>query len=393
MGLGGKTRALAVELAAQYLALAAASVGETRQDLDEACAAVRVQGHQRKLAMGLLKLVKDRCELEAEEGPDPVALRTEVFRLAAARRRETGAVDRSAVLAQVAADHELPEHDIERLMYTDLKAAHRLLAFAPTTPEGLVQDYELAQAQAVLLRATRVTAEVSCRSPAVLRALFHKLKFHRLLFSAAPVDGEEGVYRLELDGPHSLFQSVTRYGKQFALVLPALRRCDRWCLRAEVMWGRERRPLGFRLEGAREEGPEAQVTGDPTRSLPDELATLLERWRKRTSPWRPRPCAELLHLPGVGLCVPDLVFTHAETGRRVYFELLGYWSREAVWKRVELVQAGLKRPVLFAVSERLRVSEAALGDDLPGALYLFKGALWPAAIEERLDHLTGVSAT
>jgi predicted nuclease of restriction endonuclease-like RecB superfamily len=92
-----------------------------------------------------------------------------------------------------------------------------------------------------------------------------------------------------------------------------------------------------------------------------------------------------LDLPGIGLCVPDLTFTHAATDRRVYLEVMGYWSRDAVWRRVEMVEAGLPHTVIFAVSSRLRVSEEALGDDLPGQLYVYKGVMSARAIAERLD--------
>ena len=94
---------------------------------------------------------------------------------------------------------------------------------------------------------------------------------------------------------------------------------------------------------------------------------------------------ELLDLPGVGLCVPDLVFTHRASGRRVFFEALGYWSREAVWRRVDLVAAGLPHPIVFAVSSRLRVSEEVLEETLPGRLYVYKGVMSARAVEERLD--------
>ena len=101
--------------------------------------------------------------------------------------------------------------------------------------------------------------------------------------------------------------------------------------------------------------------------------------------WTAEPAHELLDLPGAGLCVPDLVFTHADTGRRVYFEALGYWSREAVWRRVELVEAGLPQPIIFALSRRLRVSEEALDEKLPGQLYVYAGVISPGAVEERLN--------
>jgi hypothetical protein len=87
------------------------------------------------------------------------------------------------------------------------------------------------------------------------------------------------------------------------------------------------------------------------------------------------------------LCVPDLVFTHADSGECVYLEVLGFWSRPAVWRRVELVERGLPQRILFAVSQRLRVSEEALGDDVPGALFVYKRVLSARAILERVELL------
>jgi predicted nuclease of restriction endonuclease-like RecB superfamily len=89
--------------------------------------------------------------------------------------------------------------------------------------------------------------------------------------------------------------------------------------------------------------------------------------------------------------VPDLVFDlgTGKTRRRVYLEVMGYWSRDAVWKRVELVKAGLSERIVFAVSSRLRVSEDALGGDLPGELYVYKRTMSARALAERLDRLTG----
>jgi hypothetical protein len=96
----------------------------------------------------------------------------------------------------------------------------------------------------------------------------------------------------------------------------------------------------------------------------------------------------------VGLCVPDLVFERRREGakrERVYLEVMGYWSRAAVWKRVELVRAGLGERILFAVSSRLRVSEDVLDADLPGALYVYKQTISARAVAERVDSLSGAA--
>lgn len=100
------------------------------------------------------------------------------------------------------------------------------------------------------------------------------------------------------------------------------------------------------------------------------------------------PATTLIDLPGIGICVPDLTFV--DTGApacRVHFELLGYWSRASVWKRVELVQAGLSEPVLFGVNQRLRVSEEVLDRDATGALYVFRGRPNAKTLLERIEQL------
>lgn len=387
--LTGRWRDRALELAGDYLRIARAYVGQTREEFEQACRAVRAEGSERKLALGLLKLVTDRCEFEADEEEDPRELRRRVFTRAAAKRRsaeQTEAFDRQAVLAEVAQELGLAVDTLEQRLYTDLRSAHKLLSASPSSTEQLVDAYELAQEQSVLLRALRVQAEIECRSPLTLRRLFHKLKFLRLLFTLHPLPpGPEAPrYRLELDGPASLYRASTRYGLQLALALDALRACDHYALRADVLWGKERRPLQLELEGGQRAAGEGV---EETVALVEEARALLERFERRDSGWRAEPCSRVLHLPGVGLCVPDLVFQRGKNEPPVYLEILGFWSREAVWKRVELVERGLPERIVFAVSERLRVSERALGSEQPAALLVFKGVLQAGAVERALDAL------
>jgi hypothetical protein len=121
--------------------------------------------------------------------------------------------------------------------------------------------------------------------------------------------------------------------------------------------------------------------------LPDEVETLRVKFAQLESPWLVEAASDILALPGVGLCVPDLRFMHQETGEIAYLEVMGYWSRAAVWQRVELAQRGLQQRVLFAVSSRLRVSEEVLGDDSPSELYVYKGSLSAREVLKRLDTL------
>ena len=197
-----------------------------------------------------------------------------------------------------------------------------------------------------MLRATQVVAEVSGADAAAYRRLFHKLKFLRLLHTITEIPAARGGgYRIEIDGPFSLFQAVTRYGLQLAIALPAIAECGRWRIEAQVLWGKERRPVTFRAAGGDDGGERVarDLEGADVSHLPDEIAALLARLAARESAlesdWIASPATAILDLPGAGLCIPDLVFRRRDgKGKPVYLEVLGYWSREAVWRRVELVE-------------------------------------------------------
>ena len=375
-----RDRALAV--AERYVAAARAVVGKTRSVFEAACDDVPYHPTDYRLVRGLRKLVVDRCKFEVRDDVDPPALRRAVFFRAAAVRRaldDAETLVSEPVIAAVAAELGLPALDIRGALFADLKENHILGRFDAIGGAALVDAYELAQKQAILLRAVRVVVRLQRPPPRGLRLFFRRLKFHRLLYVAARLP--DGVCRIEIDGPFSLFRSVTTYGLRLALLLPVLDACGPgWELDADVLWGPERRPATFHLEGE----PAEDADGDDER-LPEDVARLVDRFRQLETPWTVDIAHELLDLPGVGLCVPDLVFTHRDTGYGVYFEVLGFWSREAVWRRVDLVNAGLPHPIVFAVSSRLRVSEEVLDGDLPGQLYVYKGAIGARAVEQRLD--------
>ncbi len=377
----GKARPRAIEIVSDMIALAEAHVGQTRAELQEALGSIELRASEHKLALGLRKLVEDRLEFEMESPLDPRALRADVFAAAAAARRALGPgtpLDRDAFLQEQAALRELSLEQLMRALYADLRQAQVVRNFQPITASALVDSFDLAQKQAVLLRAVDLVADLHCGDAYAYRALFRKLKFFRLLHRIEA--RADGGYRIHIDGPFSMFTGASKYGLELALALPALMACDRYKITARIRWGKERLPLGFALEG------QADVQSEHA-PLPDEVEGLRAKFAQLQSPWMVEPASDILALPGVGLCVPDLRFLHQETGEIAYLEVLGYWSRDAVWKRVELAQRGLTQRVLFAVSSRLRVSEEVLGEETASELYVYKGSLSAREVLRRLDTL------
>jgi predicted nuclease of restriction endonuclease-like RecB superfamily len=385
-------RARIAALAAELTAVARERRGEPREAVEAALAEAALAAEtgapgERRLFEAVCKLVCDGLRFEEPAREEAVACRREIFRRAAATRRAApaAAFDRAAILEALAAERGTTAAALDAGLYADRPGAQRLLSVEVTAPRLLAAGFEISEAQAVLLRATKLEAVVRAADAAIYRRLFARLKFLRLLPAITRV---QNGYRIEIDGPLSLFQGGGRYGLQLALALPAIADCDVWSIEADVRWGAERRDLRFRLSGTA-----SGATGNDDRRVsddgPDELRAFTMAFERLDCGWRIDREPAVLDLPGAGLCVPDLAFVRARDGACVYFELLGFWSREAVFRRIDLVRAGLPQRILFAVSKGLRVGEALLDDAPTAALYVFGRVIAAKEILARLESLAG----
>jgi predicted nuclease of restriction endonuclease-like RecB superfamily len=249
----------------------------------------------------------------------------------------------------------------------------------PLTPEAAIERYNLGLAQAILLRALRVTVKVEGEGAPRMRKLFRAARFHQLIHV---VKGDpEGGYTIELDGPFSLFDSVQRYGLRLALFLPSVLACRSFAVRADVLWGKERTPTVFEI------GPDDELvpSGLDTVEENADLEVFRAAFARLESEWEVKPSERIFALPGEVVCVPDLVFENRETGEEVYLEVFGFWSRAAVWQRVELLRKGtFPARILLAVGKQLRVSEEVLGEEDAGEIYVYGRAMSPRAVLDRL---------
>ncbi len=229
------------------------------------------------------------------------------------------------------------------------------------------------------LKAVKVTLTFKPTSAVELRRFFHLLKFRGLLFRVEARSGEE--IRLSLDGPVSLFNQTSRYGLKLATLIPRLTQFGTGVAQAELSWGSHRKRVmyehAFTLQ--RRKGKAAKVP------LNEILDKLIKGWKDDAGWTVEVVTGHLIETAGQAL-VPDLKCTHTASRKVVYVELMGFWSRDAVWQRVELVKH-LKTPFVFLVSERLRVSEKVLEPSANGALFVFKGVINRKRLLAQLDDL------
>jgi hypothetical protein len=383
--LKGRDRERAVQLAEELLQIASMHLDETHEEVEAALSAVDRDAREEKLFSGLKKLVLDACRFDAPAVFDAVVIRRELFARAASARQllePAERIDRQALIAETALGLGLSPAEIEQGLFGDLRGAQQLIQGPEVGAEQLVSTYEVAQIQGILLRAVKVILEVEDSDPGAYRSLFLKLKFRQLLCSVERRDGPG--YRVVIDGPFSLFDSVTKYGQKLALLVPVLGEIRSCRLTAEVRWGKERKPLTF--------SHEFSSAGGSHKPAPvGEAEELVARINAQVSGAEAQLDARILDLPGVGVVVPDLSIRTA-SGEVVLVEILGFWSREAVWRRVEWaeqrkVRGGAATPVLFVVSSRLRVAGDALAAETSAALHVYKGRISAKALAAQAELL------
>jgi predicted nuclease of restriction endonuclease-like RecB superfamily len=122
-----------------------------------------------------------------------------------------------------------------------------------------------------------------------------------------------------------------------------------------------------------------------------EVLELLETLSS-SAPWQARLSEKLIDLSeqGGGVLVPDLELSRTTAGgarHTVLVELLGFWSRDAVFRRIEAAERGLSERVLFVVSSRLRVSEELLDGVDAASLYVYKGKINAHALLRKAEAL------
>jgi predicted nuclease of restriction endonuclease-like RecB superfamily len=323
--------------------------GLRRGELDEALAD-RVRGRPDfKVERGLAKLLEDRTTFRGLSWEEAADLRREVF-VAAAGARAAGSFSRQAVLADVGRARGWEAAEVDAGLYADLKANEVVVGTEPISPTELLERYDLALAQAVLLRATQLSVTVRGAPPPRLRQLLRHVRFHGLL-TGAEREGDE--VRLALDGPMSIFEATPRYGVRMAGFLPALLLCGDFALDAKVQLGKGKRKRAFQL------GPDQGLISrrrDVGAWLPELVEAFTARFAEVAEGWVVDDEVPLLNLGGE-VVVPDFRFRH-ESGWEGWLEILGYWRKGGVARRLKVLSERDAPNLVLAVDVGLKLGKA-----------------------------------
>jgi len=358
-----------LDVAESLLEIFRTGEGMTRGELEEAVADLFGSGQATLAHHGLARVLEDRSEFEVVSDVDPEDLRDRLFRAAALYRtaiaRKRAASDRTeampsfnrqGILDSISKELKLQPEQVEASLFADLKEENRMLKFEDISAQRLVDRYNVALAQSVVSRATRLNIEIRHEQPARLRRVIQMLKFHRLLFQAQSIQND-GL-NLVVDGPLSLFQSTTKYGLQMANWLPNLLNCRDFRLDAELLWGSKKELRTFHLERA--DGLVSHLN-DTGGYQPPEFAAFVSRFRQIAPTWSIDSAELIFRGTGQGgtsqAWMPDFVLKHLASGREVHLEIIGFWRRTSLQALLESVPRMKGAEPLWAISDKMKVDE------------------------------------
>jgi predicted nuclease of restriction endonuclease-like RecB superfamily len=396
----------AVPILEPALAVYRARAGQTRGQVRNA-ARLALEGLRPDRVEPVVKLLDDTATYEWPPTARAAERRVALFEAAARRHPllETGAARElmAAAFTPAPADHA----EGVATLYADYPEFHRLEAFPREyTAEALRADYDLAQAQALLYAATRVTVEAGRDFKHILRyarlaRLLHRVERMRATPTAQrrqtrrrrsltpPPSSEQGGdrgaldsltrgdgYRFVLDGPNSVLRRTRAYGVDFARFLAALVRLGDWRLRAEIELRKGWRPLLFALTSEDRLGA---GLGAPPEFDSGLEAAIARKFGRERAGWRLVREGVVLEA-GASLLVPDFVFRH-EDGTEVALEIVGYWTPEYLADKLGKLAAVRDMNLIVAVPRHLAVRAGTL----PATVLPFKRRLLLRDLLPRLE--------
>jgi len=336
-------------------------LGWTRGELEAEIEAQASISRNHKLLRGLSKVLFDQCTFSIESPLPPRELRQMVFASAhesgpiASERGPFGRTVAADIFALVAEKTGIAPEKIASCMYADLRQEQRLAKCAVPQTRWLLDRYNVALVQALLLRALSLQIHLQAPSPPRLRQLFRYIKFHQLIYSAQR-DGKN--LTLNLDGPTSLFRQSTKYGLQLANFFPALLLQQiPWTLTATLLWTKARHKKTLDLSDLNGLCSHYRDTGA---SLTREQQWFIERFEAKEQPWKLSTHTSPIDLGGQTIILPD--FSFERDGSHAHLEIIGFWRKDYLQRRVELLAQHGPGNLILAVSKNLRTTTDQLAD-------------------------------
>ena len=380
---------------------------EMKKTLNERISLLERNFDDYRLVRGLATLLERRCKFittigQREGNCENIAYPADIRRLLweESSRRGFGLTQsrRDEILSAISSRTMNSPASIMQSMWSDLNENLILELFDSVSSEELLGWYDLSLLQTLLFTCTRL--EFSVKGGASWKNILRKVKRLGLMYSlkeqvtgsespdAKYVSSEKSREHLvhanmkdnsvhdsklmcSIDGPVSLFKMTDRYGTSIAKLIPFIISSSWWQLNASIvrktMSGKKiyefkASSADFQQLKLREPSQNYQgsINSRPSSSYYDSsleekfairFEHLANRWKIKREP------DPLIVGNGVAF-IPDFLFE--KYGRKVYLEIVGFWTKEYLEKKFQKISDILRNSnvdLFVAVDEELSCSK------------------------------------
>lgn len=336
---------IATELYALYIP----EMRPTRGELTEMTSSIINACNSQKVAAGLNKIILDHCKFSCPHEIDFPDMRHRLFEKGTKILNAPQALTYTQYKNELLQDEQIPP-EICADIYADLPDNEILMETNSMTPERLLQRYNVALTQSLLLYADEIKLNISEKDPGKLRQFFKYLKFFKLLADIQEISPTH--YKITISGPSSIFENGKKYGLQLATFFPAICNIAFWKLECKIKLPDFAFPHHLTLDQSYGLTP---IYHQFSAYIPEEIRLFHNEFAKKQTDWQIIGNTPFLMTDDNDMIFPDLSFQHRD-GTLFHVELFHHWHSAPLKRRLAWKIKHPEIPILFGIDRRLTKS-------------------------------------
>lgn len=331
----------------------AQKTGESKGSLLEKTALLESE-HDYKLVRGLSALLERRSVFGSSPSTvaSPVTVRRRLFEESSARGLALSDSQRQDIIRLIASQMRLLPGQVEATMWSDRDDNLATTRFDSVSPKDLILWYNLSLAQTLLFRCTGL--EFHVKGGLYWKQALRSVKRYGLMYHLehSPDDSIKCV----LEGALSLFKMTDRYGTAMAKALPSIVSAPEWEISGSIVrkTGDGQKIYQFELSSKTAaglfhsaSGAACQNSGGGAGNDDDHVydsaveAQFAKTFRQYFGDggrlgWKISREPDPLIADGKAM-IPDFLFERF--GRKVYLEIVGFWTKEYLERKAQKLRA------------------------------------------------------
>ena len=362
-----------------------------------------------KLVRGFFALLERRSIFgqlnTSSSNATPTLIRQKLFEESSKQGLALSNSQRQDIIQQIASQMHVSSEDIETIMWSDKDENLILTQFDVINPKDLILWYNLSLFQTLLFKCTKL--EFYVKGGLYWKQVLRNVKKYGLMYNLeyyAEDNSNEGGDSIKciLEGPLSLFKMTDRYGTSMAKLLPSIVGTPTWKINGSIVKKTDDGQKIYSFELSNENTKEflRSTIDSPYQNDDDYVydssteAAFAKRFHQHFDQndkfgWKISREPDPLIADGKAM-IPDFLFERF--GRKVYFEIVGFWTREYLERKASKLKVLFDNDnksvdLLVAVNSELACSQIeTISKD---RIFTFKKDV---SIKPILEHLKKIDA-